>query len=134
MPGRNEPSGRAVFLKKSFTPARTSLAVGCAARLAEGSRARRRTDRRMELCLRTGMLGEASGDRKHSRGPHSEEIMSNLRGTLTGHNAWVGGIAFSADSKYLATASADRTVRLWDAHRLTAVETFRGHDDAVCAV
>src|SRR5215470_15188776 len=31
MPGRNEPSGRAVFLKNSFTPASTSSGVGPAA-------------------------------------------------------------------------------------------------------
>jgi FOG: WD40 repeat len=56
------------------------------------------------------------------------------RGTLTGHTGWIGGIAFSADGKYLATASADRTVRLWDASSLERVGTFRGHDDYVCAV
>src|SRR5262245_1646864 len=56
------------------------------------------------------------------------------RGTLKGHTGWVGGIAFSADGKYLATASTDRTVRLWDAHHLAPVGTFRGHDDIVCAV
>src|SRR5262249_24324084 len=54
--------------------------------------------------------------------------------SLKGHDGWVGGIAFSADNKYLATASADRTVRLWAARRRTLLGTFRGHEDVVCAV
>ncbi|HKB38045.1 MAG TPA: hypothetical protein VKD72_16480, partial [Gemmataceae bacterium] len=56
------------------------------------------------------------------------------RGTLTGHTGWVGGVAFSTDGKFLATASADRTVRFWDARSLEQVSVFRGHDDFVCAV
>ncbi len=34
--------------------------------------------------------------------------------TLDAHNGWVLGVAISADGKRLATASADRTLRIWD--------------------
>src|SRR5262245_29725920 len=54
--------------------------------------------------------------------------------TLTGHRGWVGGVAFAPDGRTLATASADTTVKLWDAASGRVGVTLTGHADAVAAV
>jgi WD40 repeat protein len=54
--------------------------------------------------------------------------------TLRGHKGWVGGVAFSPDGKLLATAAADRIVRLWDAGTGQLRHTLRGHTDIACDV
>ena len=59
--------------------------------------------------------------------PKSGEAM----GELTGHQAWICGLAFSPDGALLASAAADQTVRLWDTKTWTEVATLRGHEDEV---
>ncbi len=62
--------------------------------------------------------------RKH----HGEE--SRLRG----HTGTVLAVAFSPDETLLATAGADRTIKLWDLMRGQEVLTLRGHTDSVSAL
>ncbi|MFN8450880.1 MAG: hypothetical protein U0521_20445 [Anaerolineae bacterium] len=54
--------------------------------------------------------------------------------TLAGHTAPVKGVAFSPDSRLIATASSDASVRLWDAATGQPLDVMRGHTDAVNAV
>jgi WD40 repeat protein len=54
--------------------------------------------------------------------------------TLKGHTGWVGGAAFSPDGKTLATASADKTVRLWNTDTWKDKTTLKGHTDYVACV
>ncbi|KAN0085480.1 hypothetical protein V8E54_001947 [Elaphomyces granulatus] len=54
--------------------------------------------------------------------------------TLEGHSDSVKAVAFSPDGKVLASASKDKTVRLWDATTGAWKQTLEGHNDWVNAV
>ncbi|KAK7177935.1 Vegetative incompatibility protein HET-E-1-like protein 7 [Paraphaeosphaeria sporulosa] len=56
------------------------------------------------------------------------------RSTLEGHSGAVCAVAFSRDGKLVASASGDKTVRLWDAETGVHRSTLEGHSDWVSAV
>ncbi len=57
-----------------------------------------------------------------------------LERTLNGHKDWVQSVAFSPDGKWLASASADRSIKVWDVVTGAPLGTLRGHEGAINAL
>ncbi|GAX17931.1 COMPASS component SWD3 [Fistulifera solaris] len=55
-------------------------------------------------------------------------------GTCTGHARGINQVSWNRAAPFLATASDDRTVRLWDAVTAEALVEFRGHSSFVFCV
>jgi WD40 repeat protein len=51
--------------------------------------------------------------------------------TLEGHSSYVYSVALSHDSARLASASYDRTVKIWDASSGACLQTLEGHGGTV---
>jgi WD40 repeat protein len=54
--------------------------------------------------------------------------------TLTGHKNTVNTMVFSPDGRWLASGSADLTIRLWDVAGGNLLNTLTGHTTAVNAI
>ncbi|KAJ5631709.1 uncharacterized protein N7484_011809 [Penicillium longicatenatum] len=66
--------------------------------------------------------------------PTMEESWSACLQTLEGHSDLVLSVTFSHGSKLLASASHDRTVKVWDANSGQCLQTLEGHSDEVSSV
>ena len=79
--------------------------------------------------------------RKH-KAPNSEvmgALETNIdeaseRNRLEGHDQGVNSVTFSPDGKMLASASDDKTIKLWNAQTGAVIRTLEGHDSMVKSV
>ena len=56
---------------------------------------------------------------------------------LKGHSDWFGGvlaIAFSSDSKFIASGSKDKTIKIWQVDTGKEIMTLEGHSDDITSV
>ena len=65
------------------------------------------------------------------QGKRTERSKGLLMHTLVGHVARVSCVAFGAGGRRIATGSADRTVKLWDAETGVLLLTLKGHSGSV---
>src|SRR5262249_54073501 len=61
-------------------------------------------------------------------------ILGQEPATLKGHTGWIALVAFAPDGQALATASGDKTVKLWQLATGRERATLHGHTDYVSAV
>ncbi|KAH8782071.1 hypothetical protein BGZ57DRAFT_926059 [Hyaloscypha finlandica] len=63
--------------------------------------------------------------------PAMENDWGSCLQTLEGHGSWVDSVAFSHDSKLVASASNDCMVKIWDTATGQCMQTLEGHLDWV---
>ncbi|MBN3889395.1 MAG: ribosome assembly protein 4 [Nostoc sp. JL31] len=54
--------------------------------------------------------------------------------TLEGHSDGVNSVAYSPDGQHLASASSDKTIKIWDVSSGQLLKSLTGHRDAVSSV
>ncbi len=71
-------------------------------------------------------------------GTNAQEVVADAQQitllTYTGHKWWVHAVAWSPDSKRVASAGQDKTLQTWDATNGQSTVTYRGHTDEIYAV
>jgi DNA-binding beta-propeller fold protein YncE len=78
--------------------------------------------------------GSAKKKPKPVKPPEQAEPLAVLERKLTGHTGWAHSVAVSPDRTWAASASQDKTVKIWDLETGQCRETLKGHTDKVRSV
>ncbi|XRB09285.1 EF-hand domain-containing protein [Pycnococcus provasolii] len=63
--------------------------------------------------------------------PARVDIDETILNNMQGHNSYVWSASFSRDGARIVSASADKTIRVWDATTGACLSVLEGHDDDV---
>jgi len=85
-----------------------------------------------ELSFQLAARAVNTDDNEQARKPLRETLPRTfLQAELTGHTASVRSASFSADGRWIVTASLDNTARVWEAASGREVAKLTGHTDSV---
>jgi RNA polymerase sigma factor (sigma-70 family) len=76
----------------------------------------------------------APEDKPRAKAEPKSDAPWRVRDTLRGHGGAVSAVAFSPDGRFLASASHDETVKLWETATGRLKTTLKGHSDRVFSV
>ena len=82
----------------------------------------------------TAKLWDVSDEPKGGGGGGGSSMSMTPLSTFMGHCRGINDVAWSPTSEYIATASDDKTCRLWNVTTAEAVVEFRGHSNFCFAV
>jgi WD40 repeat protein len=111
--------------------------VPCAGFLADGSGFLRGTQKGAVLLATVAEIEEACAAAKARSQEVARVDQTSVLDKITvvpGGQVGVWGVAASPDGRWVATASHDSTVKLWDARTLKLVRTLMGHEGVVWCV
>ncbi len=94
-------------------------------------------ERSILLAMQAVSVSTAGGNpalREAEEALHRAVMTSRVRMTLRGHTGYVYDATFSPDGKLIATASQDKTAKIWDAATGKELLTLTGHTDRITKV
>ena len=76
----------------------------------------------------------ADGDDQIKIWRNNADDTQELIRTLSGHEDKISQVIYSPDGKLIATASWDKTIKLWDAESGRLINTIKGHQDGITTI